>query len=122
MINYNRLIKEHKEMFPKAGLIGQLLKYFEETREFNSAMYYEQQVRESADRLICIVGVMRFSKTLARILLKELLLDLYWTEIQIGAVHSELVRKWGVNQGRKWEYKRGLFGGKYKHVGKDGNE
>lgn len=122
MIDFNKLTKEHKDMFPKAGIIGQLLKYIEETKEFKTAPSVIKKTKEASDRLICIVGVMRFSKTIANILLKKLLLDLYYEDIEIRYVHSELIKKWEINKGRKWAFKRCLFGGKYKHIGKDGNE
>lgn len=116
------LSKEHKQLFPKAGMIGQYLKYLEEKQEYKDAKTKKQKIKELADMLICIIGIMRFCKPLANHLIKQVLFYAYLDNISTTSIFNELKRKWEVNKSRKWKYFWRIFGGKYKHIGKDGNE
>ena len=117
MLDFEKLSKDHKKMFPKADLLSQCMKVGEELREFKEAVSNEKAIRELADVAICCIGIYRFDKDIAEAIYMNAMT--YADVLGIRAkIEAEVDRKWQVNSKRKWVFENGV----YKHKGIDGNE
>lgn len=113
-----KIASQHRKLFPKADLEGQMAKYNEEMDELINAKTKEKRTLELADCYICCAGMYRFDRTIAETYVAIVEVTAESLGIDWSDVLDVASKKWAVNMKRKWEYKDG----KYHHIGIDGLE
>lgn len=109
MSTLQQKIEEHKKLFPLADLSGQLLKLEEELNEVETAETLQEKIEETADCIICCIGIYRFAPKTAQFIINSIVSE---NDDHIVEIYEAVENKWKINLGRKWEYKNG----KYHHV------
>lgn len=99
-------IEQHKKLFPKADLSGQLLKLEEELIEVKHAASTIEMIKEIADCIICCIGIYRFAPETAAFFIKSIITNY---NVFLPEIYDEVERKWEINLNRKWEYKNGRY-------------
>lgn len=117
MMEFEKITKEHAELFPKATAESQFVKLEEEITELEEAKTGIQTIKELADIIIVCAGLNRWFPKTARAIAKGFYKYAQYEELD-ELVEAEIKRKWNVNQLREW-----VWDGKtYQHKGRDGNE
>lgn len=122
MINFDEMAKSHERLFPKADLNSQVVKLEEEIEEYKQAACagnWEQAKKELADIGIVCIGVYRFTPSVAAWVFGRCSqCASSYKDYGGPQLEHAIIRKWKINEGRKWEWN----GTTYHHVGKDGEE
>lgn len=120
MTDFKLYAAQHAKLFPLADLDSQIDKLADEMEEYKAANTKQQQIKELADCVICVIGIYRFTPFIAQAIYSGLK-SMYMTDAETKvAIDNEVARKWQINLGRTWKFDPVTK--KYQHTGIDGNE
>lgn len=108
-MNFLDLVDQHKQLFPKADLNGQVMKLNEELDEYLQATTEEEKIQELADCIICCIGIYRWASLVSR---SYMAMIFNKKQDKIKDIINAVANKWQINLNRTWEYKDG----RYHHV------
>lgn len=100
----NDIIKDHRKLFPKARLIGQIKHYFSEVKEQKQAISIQAQREELADIFITLCGIIRFVPFLRRTFVKKFLKRFTNNKLPLHILKAILCKMY-INNRRVWVYK-----------------